>query len=94
MIIVSGILFVDPADRNQYLKSSISVMEEARKAPGCEGFALSPDPIEPDRINVYERWESDEDLERFRGEGPNADQAAQLRGAEVAKYRISSVEAP
>ncbi len=94
MIIVAGSVHVDPQQRDEYLRSCISVMAQARKAPGCLDFALSPDPLEPDRINVYERWKSDEDLERFRGEGPDADQAAQLRDAEVAKYRISSVEAP
>ena len=94
MIIVAGILFVDPADRDQYLKSSISVMEEARKAPGCEGFALSPDPIEPDRINVYERWETDDALSRVRGPGPYEGIGGRILGAEVFKYRISAVEDP
>ncbi|MFE9335101.1 putative quinol monooxygenase [Streptomyces sp. NPDC006925] len=57
-------------------------------------FTLSADPIEPDRINVYERWESEEDLARFRGDAPEPGQAAQNRDAEVGKYRISGVEAP
>ncbi|WP_233521353.1 putative quinol monooxygenase [Streptomyces triticagri] len=69
-------------------------MAQARAADGCLDFALSADLLDPDRINVYERWESDETLARFRGAGPTGDQAAKIRDAEVSKYRISGVEAP
>lgn len=94
MIIVSGRLYVDPDARAAYLDGCRTVLEQARAAPGCLDFALSPDPLEPDRVNVYERWESDEDLARFRGSGPSDEQAAQIRDASVAKYRISAVEPP
>jgi quinol monooxygenase YgiN len=92
MIIVSGRLHVDPETRADYLESCRTVLEQARAAPGCLDFALSADPLEPDRINVYELWESDEDLERFRGSGPSDEQSAQIRDASVARYRISAVE--
>ncbi len=94
MIIVAGKLYVDAASRHEFLAASRSAIEQARRAPGCVDFALSADPVEPDRINVYEQWESDADLERFRGEGPDPNQASQIRDAEVMRYRISSVEAP
>ncbi|MEO3767824.1 hypothetical protein [Streptomyces sp. B8F3] len=51
-------------------------------------------PVEADRINVYERWETDEDLLRFRGTGPDAEQSVRILDAEVHKYRISGIEAP
>jgi quinol monooxygenase YgiN len=70
------------------------VIRAAREAPGCEDFHLSPDPLEPGRINVYERWSTDADLERFRGEGPSDDQTSQIRSADVKRYRISSTEDP
>ena len=38
----------------------------AQHAPGCLDFSQSPDPIETDRINIFERWESDEQLAAFR----------------------------
>ncbi|RAY13757.1 antibiotic biosynthesis monooxygenase [Actinomadura craniellae] len=94
MIIVSGWLSVDPQERAGYLAGCEDVMAQARKAPGCLDFALSADPIEPGRILVYERWESDADVERFRGAGPDSGQAALIRDAQVARYRISAVEAP
>jgi hypothetical protein len=45
-------------------------------------------------VNVYERWESDAELAAFRGSGPDADTQARILGADVRKYRISSVEEP
>ncbi|MDP9187903.1 MAG: antibiotic biosynthesis monooxygenase [Actinomycetota bacterium] len=89
MIIVAGSVHVDPQQRDEYLRSCISVMAQARKAPGCLDFALSPDPLEPDRINVYERWASDGDLERFRGDGPDPEQTGQIRDADVVEYRVA-----
>jgi hypothetical protein len=45
-------------------------------------------------VNVYERWESDDDLHRFRGSGPDSEQAAQILDARVRKYRISATDGP
>ncbi len=94
MIIVSGKLYVDPAERAAYLDGCRSVIQQARAAPGCLDFTLSADPLEPGRINVYEVWESDEDVARFRGSGPSAAQEARITDASVARYRVASVEAP
>lgn len=95
MIIIAGKLWVEATDRDAYLAGCSKVVEQARVAAGCLDFALSADPIAPDRINVYERWASEEDLARFRGAAPEPGEAApQIRDAEVSKYRISGVEAP
>ncbi|WP_458329367.1 putative quinol monooxygenase [Micromonospora soli] len=94
MIIVAGTLYVDPAERDAYLASCVEAVRAARLAPGCVDFAVSPDLVEPGRVNVYERWESDEQLLAFRGSGPDAEQQAAIRGAEVHRFRISGVEAP
>lgn len=92
MIIVSGKLYVDVNARDSYLAACHGVIEQARAAPGCLDFVLSADPIEPNRINVYEHWESDTHLQLFRGAGPEPDQIAAIRRARVMKYRLSSVE--
>ncbi|PSK66381.1 hypothetical protein B0E53_01630 [Micromonospora sp. MH33] len=94
MFIVAGTLYVDPARRDAYLASCVEVVRAARSAPGCVDFAVSADLVEPGRINVYERWESDEQLLDFRGSGPDGEQGAMILGAEVHKFRISGVEAP
>ncbi|WP_436762854.1 putative quinol monooxygenase [Streptosporangium sp. V21-05] len=89
MIIVSGRLSVDPAARDAYLRDCVSVVEQARASSGCLDFALSADLVEADRINVYERWESEESLDAFRASGPSDDQTAAIRDAEVTRYQIS-----
>jgi quinol monooxygenase YgiN len=94
MIIIAGHITVDPGDRDRYLNLVADVAPQARKAPGCLDFVQAADPIEPGRINIYERWNSDEDLHRFRTNGGAAPETPQIRTADVQKYRISATEAP
>lgn len=96
MIIIAGSITVDPAERDRYLEIFADVAPTARTAPGCLDFVQAPDPIDPARINIYERWDTDEHLLAFRESGgppPPAD-APEIRGADVKKYRIAAVEAP
>lgn len=92
MIIVAGHLRVDPGVREEYVRGCVDVVRQGRGAPGCLDFVLTADPLDPARVNVFERWDSDEQLAAFRGAGPDAGQAAQILGADVARYRIASVE--
>ncbi len=92
MLIIAGRLHVDPGARADYLAGCVAVVQQARNSPGCLDFALTADLVDPSRINVFERWESDEDLHRFRGSGTGAEQAAQILDADVRKYRISATE--
>lgn len=89
MIIVAGHLDVDPSERDAYLATCVAVVEQARRAPGCLDYALSADLIEPGRINILERWESQEAVEAFRGDGPSDEQATAIRSASVAEYDIA-----
>lgn len=43
---------------------------------------------------MYERWEADEALSAFRGEGHGVDDTPALLDADVSTYRISEVESP
>ena len=97
MIIVAGTLRVAAGDRERYLTAVADVAVQARRAPGCLDFVQAADPLDPERINIYERWESDADLDRFRTSGdPDAPEpdVPDVLSAEVRKYRIASVEEP
>lgn len=94
MLIIAGHLQVDAAERDEYVADCIDVVNQARTAPGCLDFAITADTVEPDRVNVFERWESDAELKDFRGSGPDAGQKSQLLDAQVQKYRISATEDP
>jgi quinol monooxygenase YgiN len=90
MIIVSGWLRLDPTERDAYLQGCRAVMEAARAADGCLDFHLSADALEPDRINVFEQWETVEAVEAFRGEGTTGDQAAAIRDAMVSQHVVEA----
>ncbi len=94
MLIIAGHLDVDPAARARYLDGCVGVVEQARRAPGCLDFSLAADLVDAGRITVYERWESDGQLDAFRGSGPDSGQQEQILSADVRRYRISAVEAP
>ena len=97
VIIIAGHLRVAAAERSQYLDAVADVAVQARQAAGCHDFVQSADPIDPERINIYERWDNDEVLRSFRtsgDEGAEPLQAPALLGADVAQYRISGVESP
>ncbi|WBB95692.1 MULTISPECIES: antibiotic biosynthesis monooxygenase family protein [unclassified Solwaraspora] len=94
MIIIAGALYVEPAGRPAYLAECQPVVQAARAAKGCRDFSLSADLVEPDRINVYERWESEAELLRFRGSGPSSGQTAAIRDARVERFEVSSVGPP
>ncbi len=90
MIIVAGFLRVSPDERATYLDASNEVIRMARSASGCLDFHLSPDPIEADRINIFEQWESVESVEAFRGSGPTDDQQTTITQALVMQHEIAS----
>lgn len=90
MIIVAGWLQVAADDRRPYLDHCRAAIEAARAAPDCLDFHLSADPLDPRRINVFERWEDSASVERFRGSGPSDDQQAMITGAQVDQYEIAS----
>ena len=91
MVIVAGHLLVAPDRRAAYLEDCVAVVEQARVAPGCLDFSITADLLDPGRINVYERWESQADVEAFRGSGPSGDQQDAMLGASVAEYDVADV---
>lgn len=90
MVIVAGHLVVDPNERDDYLSGCVDVLRQARRAPGCLDFALSADIIDPGRINIFERWESQAAVEAFRGSGTSDEQGAAIVSAAVAEYDVTA----
>ncbi len=88
MVIVAGHVVVDPEQREDYLSGSVEVVRQARRTAGCLDFALSADLIEPGRVNIFERWESQAAVDAFRGSGPSDEQGAAILAASVAEYDV------
>lgn len=91
MIIVAGHVTVEPQERESYLAGCVNVVEQARRATGCLDFAITADLLDSGRINIFERWESQADVETFRSSGPGDDQSAAMLSASVAEYDIADV---
>jgi quinol monooxygenase YgiN len=75
MIIVGGTFDVEPDQRDEFLASRHDGMRRSRAEPGCLEYTLSPDPLDPGRVMLFERWESQEHLDAH---------LAALRGAAAA----------
>ena len=87
-MIVAGHLVVAPEQRDDYLSGCAEVVRRARRSAGCLDFAISADPLEPGRINVFERWESRAAVEAFRGSGPSDEQGAAIQAGTVVEYDV------
>jgi quinol monooxygenase YgiN len=88
MVIVAGFLMVEPSQRDNYLTECRDVVRQARQAPGCLDYVISADLLDPDRIDIFERWESQVAVEAFRGSGPSDGQLAVIVSASVCEYDV------
>jgi quinol monooxygenase YgiN len=71
------------------LKGCVGVVRQARAAGGCLDYAQWADLVEPDRINVYERWDSRASPSAFRGPGPSSQQRAAIQAVQVCEYEAN-----
>lgn len=91
MVIVAGHITVEAQQRESYLADCVSVVEQARGTAGCLDVAITADLIDPGRVNIFERWESQAALDTFRGSGPSHEQGAAMLSVSVAEYDIAGV---
>jgi len=89
VVIVAGHLIVGIGTRDEYVAGCKEVVEQARRAPGCLDFAITADLLDPTRVNVFERWQSRDAVEAFRGSGPSSEQADTIVSASVSEYDVS-----
>jgi quinol monooxygenase YgiN len=94
MLIIAGSLSVKPSDRAAFLAANSDVVGQARRANGCLDFVQAADPLDPGRINIFERWDTEEHLLAFRGEGQPSSDSPPIQSADVKRYVIASVEEP
>jgi quinol monooxygenase YgiN len=89
MVIVAGHITVDPEKREAHLADFVKVVEKAREAPGCLEFAVGADPIDPGRVNLLERWESQAAVKAFRKRAPRTRSSAAIRSGSVSEYDVA-----
>lgn len=65
------------------------IVEQARRAVGCLDVAICPDLVDPGRVNIFERRESQAALETFRSSGPDTEQCLAMLTVYVQEYDIA-----
>jgi quinol monooxygenase YgiN len=88
VIIVAGHLRVAASDRDALLARSRTAVELARSAPGNHDFVVAADPLDPMRVNVYERWSDRASLMAFRGSGPGDDLEGLIVSATIDEFDV------
>ncbi|MBZ9856454.1 hypothetical protein LB566_21855 [Mesorhizobium sp. CA13] len=65
-------------------------MEVARKAASCRDFIVAADPIEDDRVNVDEVWETVKAMLAFRGDRPDSGMNDLIVEANVDRHSVKN----
>jgi quinol monooxygenase YgiN len=94
MLIIAGYLEVSSTERDAYVQDCVTAVQMALTAPGCLDYSITADSVDPARVRIYERWESEEHLHVFRGSGPSDSQQAAIVAADVMRYGVASVSEP
>ena len=67
MVIVAGWFEVDPGERDAFVAGRVDGMRRSRAEQGCIEYVLAPDPVDPGRVVLFERWASQADLDAHLG---------------------------
>jgi quinol monooxygenase YgiN len=85
---VAGQIEVKPGQRQRFLDGSHEAMRLARATAGCDDFVVAGDPLDPNRVNVFELWRSRAALSAFRESGPDDRLTELIVRAGVSEYQV------
>lgn len=94
-IVISAQIDLDPAQREEALKSAKPHIDAALEQEGCIRYDWSADGNDPARVNVFEEWESEEALAHHFANDAYAGMRDHigrfgLTGATSKKYRVDA----
>jgi quinol monooxygenase YgiN len=97
MLIVAGSISVDPADVEALSAAAVEMMKATHEEPGCIQYVFSVSMADPGEVEIFEVWESAEDLEaHFAMPHMAAFQAAlgdvTITGRNLNRYEVASHE--
>lgn len=94
-MIIAGPVYVDPDRRNTFVEGHRAIVVQARAYPGCLDLAITADGVEPGRVNIFEMWESEEQLDTWRAVAPRPSSSVPpIVRDEVRKHWISASGSP
>ena len=94
MVIIAGHAELDAADRDRYVTAHQDLVRRARQAAGCLDAAITADALDPARVDVFERWQSEEDLDAWRAVADAPETGITLGRVDVMMYVVSDVRPP
>ncbi len=87
-ILVAGHLRIQTGLRDAFVERSQSAIRLARSHEDCLDFAVSPDTLDGNRVNIFEKWRSRAALEAFRNAGPEDDLFSLVETFAVQEYEV------
>ncbi|WP_066951086.1 putative quinol monooxygenase [Microtetraspora fusca] len=90
-MIIAGYLEVDADQRDAFVAAHHDLVRRARQAPGCLDLAITADPLDPARVNNFERWESREHLNAWREVAAAPDAGIAIKNDYVMEYSVADV---
>ena len=92
MIIIAGYSLTEADQRDSAVAAFAEMVARARKYLGCLDVAISADAVDPERINVFERWHDQQSLDAWR-KVANAPKV-EFRETDVKLYRTEKAKEP
>jgi quinol monooxygenase YgiN len=93
MIIIAGHTSIEPAQRDAAVRAFGDLLERARQQDGCLDFSIGADPLEADRVNLFELWRDRDSLDAWRKVAKHP-RGIKIQKAVVKLYRTEKAENP
>ncbi|WP_024803210.1 putative quinol monooxygenase [Nocardia sp. BMG51109] len=94
MLIIAGYVTVAADRRDAFVAAHQDLVRRARAAEGCFDVAITADPLNPERVNNFERWESREHLDAWRAVADAPDTGIAMETVDVWMYTVTDIRPP
>ncbi len=93
-VILQGAFSFDPKERDRFVETGIEAMRSSRQEDGCLEYVIAPDPLDPERAVLSERWESMDHLQKHLAHQKDAAQGTDARpvplSVEITVFEVAS----
>jgi quinol monooxygenase YgiN len=90
-ILVIGTFIFEAGDRDAFLEAYAEPRQKALAEDGCEEFVLAPDPVEPGRVVMVQRWRDRDALDAHIA-GERGGGGPQWISASIEFHTVASTE--
>lgn len=94
MLIIAGHVSVAPGARDEYVNAHRELVQRCRDADGCLDVAITADAVEPGRVNVFERWASQDALDAWRAIAHAPDTGIGFDAEDVQLFTVTDARPP